>query len=140
MENKTEKPIAISVLTMGQLRAIEKHYAAMDWVRSTICPMGGRSNPEKRLYHIITYGNRWLTIDESNIFATNQYDIIPFNAFSKLTGVVAEEAEIRIELKIDGNYALIKKDEIRLVSGNSLRHSLSISELTEIYTAYTSLS
>lgn len=136
MENKTEKPIAIEILNGGQLKAIEKHFAAMDWVRSTICPMGGRSNPEKRIFNIITYGDNWLTIDESNIFATNQYDIISFNSFSKLTGIKAEE-EIVINTELV-QYR-VKSTGINAMLLGGHRFNITAQELSELHTAFHSL-
>jgi uncharacterized lipoprotein YehR (DUF1307 family) len=133
MENKTEKPIAVTVYNKYQFNALMKLYESYNWynwagVEASKTTINGYPTH-------VTYENNFCSKD-----APVNYEIISFNAFSKLTGVVAEETEIVISLPFIK--VIVTRDGFSVEDENgedSNITKLSAKNLEAIYAAYQSL-
>lgn len=138
MEKKKE--LAIRVETQKQFEALMCHYASKGYHRNHY-HTGGKCSPEKALFNIIVHGNNWLTMDESNTFATRQYEIISFTNFAALTGIELPKDEVVIEISAHKLKAIVSQGGLVLTYGDYTSNNIGItaSELDEIYTAYKSI-
>lgn len=119
---KEEKPKAIQVKNEQEFRLLMDHFDSKDWVQSKKFPHYGFGST----HHIFEYKDYYQRIDESNIIATLQYDVVTFEQF-------AAEKGIKV-----GIFIMTSEDGINLYGGMemygvTLNPSLKIWELNRYH-------
>lgn len=127
--------IAIKCETNAELKAVLKHYKEKNWSNWNDLPVDRIINSWDAPT-IISYEDKFKSQGKSfNLFASG-WHVMPFPAFSQLTGVIAEPEEVVIEF-LNGTTITVRKDSLIFETGNPF--CLSGSQLEEIYTAFKSL-
>lgn len=75
--------VAIQVNNEREFKLLMEHYESKGWKEHPKYNIHGFGST----HHVIEYNDSYLRMDESNIFATIQYNVIPFADFAKEVGI-----------------------------------------------------